>query len=44
MYRRRDGGLQFLCREQKPLDKRMFIDVIVDGFWIGTLADLVSTL
>jgi hypothetical protein len=41
MYRIRDGGLQFLGREQKPLDKRMFIDVIVDGFWI---ADLVSTL
>jgi hypothetical protein len=35
---------QSLCREQKPLDERMFIDVIVDGFRLGPLADLVSTL
>jgi hypothetical protein len=35
---------QSLCREQKPLNETMFIDVIVDGFWLGPLADLVSTL
>jgi hypothetical protein len=35
---------QSLCREQKPLDERMFTDVIVDGFRLGTLADLVGPL
>jgi hypothetical protein len=35
---------QSLCREQKLLYERMFIDVIVDGFRLGTLADLARTL